>query len=114
MGLRKSSPLDGKTLDLEINKSDLPQARPIIRVAGQQEGLVPRQVAHALAAVGVTGGSIYASWVKDCLDRIVGNDLDSAQTKPALDGQLVVIGKDESYSKTSGVSSITKLQRQPV
>lgn len=81
---------------LEINKSDLPQAWRIIRVAGHQEGIVPLQAADALAVVGITWRSIYASCIEGCLDGIIENNLDSVQTKPALDGQLVVIDKGES------------------
>ena len=81
---------------LEINKSDLPQAWHIISVAGQQKGIIPLQAADVLAVVGVTWQSKYASCIKSCWNWIIENNLDSVQTKPALDGQLVVTGKGES------------------
>lgn len=81
---------------LEINKSDLPQAWHIIRLTGQQEGIISPQAADMLAVVGMTCQSIDASCVKSCLDWIIKDNLDSVQTKPALHGQLVVTSKGES------------------
>ena len=80
---------------LEINKSDLPQAWHVIGVAGQQEGIVCLQAADALAMVGETWRSVNASCIESCLNWIIKNNLDSVQTIPSLDRQLVT-GKGES------------------
>lgn len=84
---------------LEINESNLPQAWHIIHVTGQQEGIIPLLAADMLAVVGITWRSIYAGCIKSCLDWIIKNNLNSVQTKPALHGKLVVIGKNESENK---------------
>lgn len=57
-----------------------------------------------LAVVGITRWRIYASGIKSCLDRIIENNLNSVQTKPALDVRLFVIGKGESEKDHNSIT----------